>query len=920
MVTGVGANVNDEAVRGCSWDDVESALRRGWKVFPVWGVRGRDGQFGMCACPKGTACNEPGKHPAVAGGFRSALGEDSAFAVAAWWSGEPRNLGVATGVGSDLLVVDVDVRSGGADSFDVWQEATGLDWPGGGRVHTGRGGVESVGAGGHWYLRWPSEWRRLGREAGGKVGVLPGIDVRGDGGYVLGVGSAHVAGGVYQWLPGWGSRELPEAAEGFMTWLRDARPGARYVGGGAGSGSGSGGGLVGGYSFKETWQGGPVGTGGRDVYFNDLAFRLRVSGLSRERAELELRREWERAEQPTGDRYEWETAREKLARVWATVPDGGFPQTEDGGRGRARGRVSTPRAVTVASIAPVSGVPIPPPIVEAVDTKFANVMPVMPVVPETPQIPPAALIASEILKGAPVPYVGMESIVPPPPGGGGGLVGEVLSPGAEEAHDTGNGLRFTRLFAGKALYVRELAAWFCWDEDGIWKFDKVGRALEWTKEVVSDIRAEAELARLAGENDLAATWYKWSHATASLAKRENMLRSASVEAEMRTETDELDSNRWLMALRGGMTIDLRTGEIRQSDPRDMITKCAGVSWEDVTAARAGGLERGWVGGLWDQHIMHMVKGDKEAAGWLRRMAGYCLTGSVEEQTMAFNHGEGENGKNVFMETLLAVWGDYAVKGQAGILTAADDEHPVGLYGLRGARLVFVDEVGRARINETRLKDITGGAIMRARDIGASWVEFEMQGKVWVNANNLPAIKDSSHGMWRRVRVAELRGQLGKDGWEREPGFAERLQNECRGEVLAWALDGLKEWQATGLGTYADMERIGAQYRDEEDMFGMFVKECLMLQGHGLHPLADPRTTRRALEEAKEADTWTDQRSLYSSYQMWCALSQDRRDRVLNYSHFGRELRRAVPGLVIERGRAEGGRTQKVYGLELKSMN
>ena len=845
-------------VRGAVWPDVENALRRGWKIFPVWGIRGAEGVRGECACPKAGACEAPGKHPAVARGFLSAVGQEDggAFQAAAWWADgvEPRNIGIRTGSCSDLLVFDVDLRSGGAESYDMWEDVTGLEWPGGGRVWTGRDGWDagSVGAAGHWYLRWAAEWLRLGRVVASKAGILPGIDVRGDGGYVLAPGSAHVSGGRYRWAPGWESgEELPHAEEKLLAYLRDIRKTRGRMGGKAGVGGGNAA-VVEGYSFKEARAGDRISAGNRDAYFNDLAFRLRCAKFTWSRAEAEVRADWERTEQPVGQEYAWETALGKLERVWATVPAGGYPQekTHTGEEERTG---------------------------DSVEDHIADVLSAV-----------GGEEDREILTGELVPS----------------------RFGGEENNDTGNGLRYVRLFAGKARYVREIGQWYLWDEeDCVWRMDKVGRAMEWTKQVVDDIRSEGELAGMSGNSEDSAKWYKWAHSTASMGKRETLLRSASVEEGIRTEADELDAGRWTLALRGGHTIDLKTGTARLSDPQDLITKCAGVSWADVEEAR-GRLERGFVGGLWEGHILRMVKGNTEAAAWLRRMAGYSLTGSVEEQVMSILHGNGENGKNVFMETLCSVWGGYAIKAQAGILTAGDEEHPVGIYGLKGARLVFVDEVGRARINETRLKDITGGAVLRARDIGQSWVEFEMKGKVWVNANSLPAIRDSSHGMWRRIRRVELHGKVGHDGWVRENGFAERLQKECAGEVMAWALEGLREWLATGLGTYEEMERLSAQYRDEEDMFGLFIRECLNV---------DPAFATTPPEGAEEGD-WSNQRDLYRVYTQWCGASQDRRDKILNFSYFGRELRKALPGLRTSRGRADGERVQKVYGVSLKSRS
>lgn len=921
---GVGTGGVGEDVRGCTWEDVEAALRVGWRVFPLWGLRagaatGSDGGGWICACPAGAECTQgAGKHPAVAGGFTRALGvadggQAGVEAVAAWWAegGGARNLGIRTGSASDLLVVDVDARSGGLESVDQWCVGTGLAVEladlGARRVATGRladaAGVAAGGPAGHWYLRWDPEWLALGRAVVGKNGVLPGIDIKSDGGYVVGVGSAHVSGGWYRWLPVEGMGGPGAAVPGeFMSWLRDARGGSggggnRVGGVGAGSAGGSGGGS--GSTFREIRQSGAgVAAGGRDDYFNRLSFQLRSAGgvgVGWEYALAEVRAEWEKCAQPVGDTFAWETALGKLERVWATVPAGGFPQDGGGGGG---------------------GVPV-----------VAG---------------GGAVVTAEVVQDASWEGEGE---------GEGGTYQGVVRDG-EDNSDTGNGLRFVRLYRDRARYSRELGAWFVWDEGGgHWLPDRVGICLEKTKDVIADIRTEGSLFQLKGDNNNATKSFKWAQQTSSAGKREAMLKMASVEEDIRIEVGELDADPWLMALRGGMTLDLRIfgqtgadrfssagsgagagGGVRPSVAGDLITRVAGVSWEDVLEARerlpgrgAGeGVGAGWVGGLWEQHILRMVRGDQEAAAWMRRMAGYSLTGSVQEQIMCLLRGDGENGKNVLMETMSAVWGDYAVKAQAGILTAADAEHPVGLYGLRGARLVFVDEVGRARINETRFKDLVGGAVVRARDIGETWVEFPMQGKVWVAANSLPAVRDSSHGMWRRMRVAPLKGRLGKDGWRRENGYGERLLAECRGEVMAWALSGLVEWMACGVGIYEDMEAESQQYQDEEDMFGLFLRECLVVdpavgpEGRGLAGVG------AGVGGGLDGTPWTDQRALYSSYQMWCAVSQDRRDQVLNVSHFGRELRRVLPGLVVRRGRDGGGgglgdgiRVQKVYGVRLR---
>jgi hypothetical protein len=157
------------------------AARRGWPVIPLqWSVHGR------CSCgnPK---CTSVGKHPLTEHGIRDATLKKAT--ICSWWGRWPKaNVGIATGVPSGIVVLDSDPRHGGSESLSTLEDKYG-PLPDGPRVRTGGGGE-------HAYFLCPP---------GGlnnKVGLLPGIDIRGDGGYVVGPGSTHFSGGRYLWRSG----------------------------------------------------------------------------------------------------------------------------------------------------------------------------------------------------------------------------------------------------------------------------------------------------------------------------------------------------------------------------------------------------------------------------------------------------------------------------------------------------------------------------------------------------------------------------------------------------------------------------------------------------------------------------------------------------------------------------------------------
>jgi hypothetical protein len=80
-------------------------------------------------------------------------------------------VGIVTGAGSGVFVVDVDPRHGGDDSVDDLIAKHG-ELPETWIVHTANGGR-------HLYIRHP------GGHVGNRTGLWPGVDLRGDGGYVV---------------------------------------------------------------------------------------------------------------------------------------------------------------------------------------------------------------------------------------------------------------------------------------------------------------------------------------------------------------------------------------------------------------------------------------------------------------------------------------------------------------------------------------------------------------------------------------------------------------------------------------------------------------------------------------------------------------------------------------------------------------
>lgn len=170
----------------------------GWCVFPVHSIEG-----GRCSC--GQECTKPAKHPRTRNGFKDATTDERR--IRRWWTRLPSaNLGVATGAVSGLAVLDVDPDHGGDASLEALIARHG-DLPQTLIAHTGGGGR-------HLYFRHPGEGRKVKCSTGE---LAPGLDVRGDGGYVVAPPSVHETGRQYGWGAECEPAALPEWLREFMT-------------------------------------------------------------------------------------------------------------------------------------------------------------------------------------------------------------------------------------------------------------------------------------------------------------------------------------------------------------------------------------------------------------------------------------------------------------------------------------------------------------------------------------------------------------------------------------------------------------------------------------------------------------------------------------------------------------------------------
>ena len=159
-------------------------LRLGMAVLPLHHPVD-DGGTLRCSCRQAD-CSQPAKHPfgrLVRNGLKDASNDPDV--VRGWFTDAPVNIGIATGFSSGIVAIDVDPRHGGDETLAELERQHGA-LPSTWRFLTGGGGE-------HILFRHPG-----GRVANSAGTLGRGLDVRGDGGYIVAPPSHHICGRTYE--------------------------------------------------------------------------------------------------------------------------------------------------------------------------------------------------------------------------------------------------------------------------------------------------------------------------------------------------------------------------------------------------------------------------------------------------------------------------------------------------------------------------------------------------------------------------------------------------------------------------------------------------------------------------------------------------------------------------------------------------
>ena len=374
--------------------------------------------------------------------------------------------------------------------------------------------------------------------------------------------------------------------------------------------------------------------------------------------------------------------------------------------------------------------------------------------------------------------------------------------------DAGNAELFAHLYGDHLKYNHRTKTWLIFDEHW-WRPDTDGEVRRLAK------RATRERCQLTGENQDSEDWkaeVRFAAGSENRYRQEAMLSLAQNEKPIADSGEGWDSNPWLLGVADGV-IDLRTGELRDGVPEDRIRKHIDIPYDsDAECPR------------WQQFLSEIFGSEPELIDYIWKAVGYSLTGVIREECIFLCIGSGRNGKTTFLNVIRHIGGDYGYN--TGFSTL--EHHPNStsshdVANLEGRRLVTASETSEStRLNEARIKALTGGDPITARHLYRNESTFWPVCKIWLGTNHKPIIGDDSLGFWQRIHLIPFRQQFIGENDDRQLGTI--LKAESSG-ILAWAIKGCIKWQRDGLRPPEAVIEATKDYKEESDPLADFLADC-----------------------------------------------------------------------------------------------
>lgn len=391
--------------------------------------------------------------------------------------------------------------------------------------------------------------------------------------------------------------------------------------------------------------------------------------------------------------------------------------------------------------------------------------------------------------------------------------------GGVDLSDIGSGKRMLEKFGDMFRYNITEKRWYFWNNVA-WEAD-------WHDNVM---RAAIEVAEHAHN---AAAWHLWdlqqagesgpavkaaeravsaTQANKNVPRLNAALRMFAAQPGISVTSEQLDKPVHLVNLTNG-TLDLKTGEFRDAEPKDLLTRTMGAAFDKSATCPK-----------WDSFIAEAFP-DANIRAYVQRAMGYTFTGTTGQRAIFFLHGPSGTGKSVLTSVMTKLFGKYGMTAPASTFRLKQQSDGFDLHRLRGARFVATSELPEGQmLDEDLVKRLTGNDEITSRGLYENFTTWSARCTVWIATNYLPNITSDDNAIWRRAKTIPMKAVVGR---EREiDNFAEVMFEEERDGILNWVLDGWQQYLDRGLDEPTAITQDVDTYRTEIDVVASFIRDSV----------------------------------------------------------------------------------------------
>lgn len=324
------------------------------------------------------------------------------------------------------------------------------------------------------------------------------------------------------------------------------------------------------------------------------------------------------------------------------------------------------------------------------------------------------------------------------------------------------------------------------------------------------------------------------------------------------------------------TLDLENEKLREHSTTDLSTIQAAYLYDPNAKCDK-----------WLAFLNEVMEGVQDKINLLQEAAGYVLFPDCRHEKAFMLIGEGSNGKSVFINTLISVFGkencsNVSISDLASVFEPIRLQHSIANFS--------TEMKSSIKGTEDKFKQCVSGETITAAYKGKDAVTYCPRSKWIFSANSFIGSQDITYGFTRRIMFVKFNRTF--SGREIDRELSGKLKAELPG-IFNWVLKGYKRLKEKGEFTIT---------KEQENMMSEFMQAINPLAVYIDEKLVKPDFDRKSITE------------IYSDYSMWCKSAGTNPQNRMNFT-------RNIKSLLKQKNKtARWKRSNSVWYLSFEAEN